>query len=107
LEPSVQFVSIGVVEDGVIERVSGSDEYIGAVDPDSPIPFDIKYKVKEGVQQGSHDLKLNIQFRDHLNKEHSEVLELSIDIGDIVEDDSQRESKGIWVWIRRLLGLGP
>ncbi len=104
---SVQFVSIGVVEDGVIERVSGSDEYTGAVDPDSPIPFDIKYKVKEGVQQGTHDLKLNVQYRDHLNKEHSDVLELSIDIGDIVEDVPQTEQGGIWVWIRRLLGLGP
>lgn len=104
---SVQFVSIGVVEDGVIERVSGSDEYIGAVDPDSPIPFDIKYKVKEGVQQGTHDLKLNVQYRDHLNKEHSELLELGIDIGEEAEDLPQSESGGIWVWIRRLLGLGP
>jgi hypothetical protein len=104
---SVQFVSIGVVEDSVIERVSGSDEYIGAVDPDSPIPFDIMYKVKEGVQQGTHDLSLNVQYRDHLNKEHSEILELTIDIGDIVEDVPQTEGNGIWAWIRRLLGLGP
>ena len=104
---SVQFVSIGVVGDGVIERVSGSDEYIGAVDPDSPIPFDIKYKVKEGVEQGTHDLKLNVQYRDHLNKEHSDVLELSVDIGETIEDVPQSENTGIWSWIRRLLGLGP
>jgi hypothetical protein len=104
---SVQFVSIGVVEDSVIERVSGSDEYIGAVDPDSPIPFDIKYKVKEGVQQGTHDLKLNVQYRDHLNKEHTDVLDLTIDVGEETEDVPQTESKGIWAWIRRLLGLGP
>jgi hypothetical protein len=104
---SVQFVSIGVVEDGVIERVSGSDEYIGAVDPDSPIPFDIKYKVNEGAEKGTHDLKLNIQYRDHLNKEHSEVMELGVDIGDAIDDQPQQEAGGIWVWIRRLLGLGP
>lgn len=104
---SVQFVSIGVVEDDIIERVSGSDEYIGAVDPDSPIPFDIKYKVKEGVEQGTYDLKLNIQYRDHLNKEHSEVMELGVDVGEAIDDVPQTETGGIWVWIRRLLGLGP
>jgi hypothetical protein len=104
---SVQFVSIGVVEDGVIERVSGSDEYIGAVDPDSPIPFDIKYKVKEGVQQGTYDLKLSVQYRDHLNKEHSEILELGIDVGETIDGPPQSENGGIWTWIRILLGLGP
>jgi hypothetical protein len=104
---SVDFVSIGVVEDGVIERVSGSDEYIGAVDPDSPIPFDIKYRIKEGVQQGTHEMKLSVQYRDHLNKEHSEVLELDIDIGEPVEDVPQSENGDFWTWVRRLLGLGP
>ncbi len=104
---SVQFVSIGVVEDEMIERVSGSDEYIGAVDPDSPIPFDIKYKVKDGAQQGDHDLKLNVQYRDHLNREHTEVLEMGIEVGEATDDVPQAETGGIWVWIRRLLGLGP
>lgn len=104
---SVQFVSISVVEDGAIERVSGSDEYIGAVDPDSPIPFDIKYRVKEGVQHGTHEFKLDVHYRDHLNKEHSEVLELSIDVGEEVQDVPQTENSGFWTWIRRLLGLGP
>lgn len=104
---SVQFVSIGVIEDDAIERVSGSDEYIGAVDPDSPIPFDIKYKVKEDAGEGTHELKLNVQYRDHLNKEHSETMEMSVDIGEPVDDVPQAETGGFWVWIRRLLGLGP
>jgi hypothetical protein len=104
---SVQFVAIGVVEDDIIERVSGSDEYIGAVDPDSPIPFDVMYKVKEGAQQETHEMKLSVQYRDHLNKEHTEELDLEISIGDAVEDTTQQETSGFWTWIRRLLGLGP
>jgi len=104
---SVQFVAIGVVEDGVIERVSGSEEYIGAVDPDSPIPFDIKYKVRDDAPEGNHELTLSVQYRDHLNKEHVEEMTLDVEIGGVVEDIPEPEQGGIWAWIRRLLGLGP
>ena len=104
---SVQFVAIGVVEDGVIERVSGSDEYIGAVDPDSPIPFDIRYKVSDDASEGSHELKLSVQYRDHLNKEHEEQMSLDVEIGGVVDDLPEPQEGGIWAWIRRLLGLGP
>ena len=104
---SVQFVAIGVVEDGVIERVSGSEEYIGAVDPDSPIPFDIKYKVRDDAPEGNHELTLSVQYRDHLNKEHVEEMSLDIEIGEVIEDLPEPEQGGIWAWIRRLLGLGP
>jgi hypothetical protein len=104
---SVQFVAIGVVEDGVIERVSGSDEYIGAVDPDSPIPFDIIYKVSDDAPEGNHELKLSVQYRDHLNKEHEEQMSLNVEIGGDVDDLPEPQEGGIWAWIRRLLGLGP
>lgn len=104
---SVQFVAIGVVEDDVIERVSGSEEYIGAVDPDSPIPFDIKYKVRDDAPKGNHELKLSVQYRDHLNKEHVDEMSLDVEIGGVVDDLPEPEQGGIWAWIRRLLGLGP
>ncbi len=104
---SVQFVAIGVVEDGVIERVSGSEEYIGAVDPDSPIPFDIKYKVSDDAPEGKHELKLSVQYRDHLNKEHVDQMSLDVEIGGVVDDLPDLQQGGFWAWIRRLLGLGP
>jgi hypothetical protein len=104
---SVEFVSIGVVEDDVIKRVSGSDEYIGAVDPDSPIPFDINYKVDPDAPEGEHELKLSVMYRDHLNREHEEQIGLDITIGEQVDDNPEPQDGGFWVWIRRLLGLGP
>lgn len=104
---SVEFVSIGVIEDEVIKRVSGSDEYIGAVDPDSPIPFDINYKIEPDAPEGEHELKLNVKYRDHLNREHEEQIGLDITIGELVDDNPEPQQGGFWVWIRRLLGLGP
>jgi len=104
---AVDFVSIGIVEDDVVERVQGSDEYIGAVDPDSPIPFDLNYKVNEEASEGDHELKLKIKYRDHLNKEKEEQINLEIEIGESENNEPQPNQNGFWVWIRRLLGLGP
>jgi hypothetical protein len=104
---SVEFVSISVVEDDIIKRVSGSDEYIGAVDPDSPIPFDVNYMVEESAEDGRHELGLKVKYRDHLNKEHDEQIKLEIDIGGTIDNEPTNQQGGIWTWIRRLLGLGP
>ncbi|MBN2335553.1 hypothetical protein JXL21_08330 [Candidatus Bathyarchaeota archaeon] len=105
---SVQFVSVGLVEDDVFQRVTGSTEYIGAVDPDSPIPFDINYKVAQDAEEGEHELSLLIQYRDHLNREHEETMGFSMTVGGNTPTPGQETSaSGIWVWVRRLLGLGP
>jgi hypothetical protein len=105
---SVDFVSIGLVEDAVFRRVAGSTEYIGAVDPDSPIPFDINYMVAEDSEEGDHELSLNIEYRDHLNREHEEQLGFTVSVGgDAPQPGQDASPSGFWVWIRRLLGLGP
>ncbi len=105
---SVDFVSISLVEDDVFRRVAGSTEYIGAVDPDSPIPFDINLKVAEDAEEGDHPLTLSIDYRDHLNREHEEQLEFTMSVGgDTNQPGQDAAPSGFWVWIRRLLGLGP
>ncbi|MFH2109740.1 MAG: hypothetical protein ABIJ47_00615 [Candidatus Bathyarchaeota archaeon] len=105
---SVQFVSIELESDAVFKRVPGSTEYIGAVDPDSPIPFDIKYKVAEDAPEGDHVMRITVRYRDHLNREHEELLELNVTVAGNVKDNTQTtEAQPFWVWVRRLLGLGP
>ena len=105
---SVQFVSIELESDAVFKRVPGSTEYIGAVDPDSPIPFDINYKVAEDAPEGDHVMRINVKYRDHLNREHEELLELDVAVAGNVKDNTQTtEAPPFWVWVRRLLGLGP
>jgi hypothetical protein len=92
----------------VFQRVAGSTEYIGAVDPDSPIPFDINYMVAEDADEGDHELSLSIEYRDHLNREHEEQLGFTVNVGgDAPQPGQDAAPSGLWVWIRRLLGLGP
>jgi hypothetical protein len=106
---SVQFVNIEVVEDSVFERTTDSEEYIGAVDPDSPIPFEVWFRVAEGTDTGEYTMTLKITYQDDLNQEHVETLRLKVDVEEpSSQGDMQTSSTGgFWVWLRRLLGLGP
>jgi hypothetical protein len=89
---SVQFVIVEVVEDTVFEYVRDSEEYIGAV-----------------AELGDHTITLRITYTDDLNKEHEATLELRAEVTEPTADlnASQSSTGGFWVWLRRLLGLGP
>jgi uncharacterized membrane protein len=106
---SVQFVSVEVVEDSVFEYVRDSEEYIGAVDPDSPIPFDLMFKAADDAELGDHTITLRITYTDDLNQEHEATLELRAEVTEPTADfnASQGSTGGFWIWLRRLLGLGP
>ena len=101
---SVDFVSIEIVEEGNVQAVIGSEEYIGAVDPDSPIPFDIKFKIDPDAEKGEETLGLRITYRDHLNQEHTSILEAGIEIIDPISETSD-EPVGIWGRILAFFGL--
>jgi hypothetical protein len=105
---SVQFVSVELVESPVLMRVSGSTEYIGAVDPDSPIPFNIKYRVAADAPEGSHTMSVRVNYRDHLNREHHEDVGLGVTVVGAQSGGAETpEAPPLWMWVRRLLGLGP
>jgi hypothetical protein len=100
---NVQFVSIELVENDLFSRIPGSTEYIGAVDPDSPIPFDINFEVSEDAEAGKQPLQLKIHYRDHLNRVHDEFIDTIIDLkeGEIPEENQQSQG-GLFGWLRRL-----
>jgi hypothetical protein len=106
---SVQFVSLEIVEDSIFEYVKDSEEYIGSVDPDSPIPFDLMLKASNNAELGDYTLTLKITYTDDLNQEHETTLSLQADVIEPTADlnVSQGSTGGFWVWLRRLLGLGP
>jgi hypothetical protein len=103
---SVQFVSVQLVEDSVFSRVAGSTEYIGAVDPDSPIPFDIDYRVADDAEPGIYDMTLKVQYRDHLNRVNEETLKCTVTVGQGArpEANTMQERGGIIGWLRRIFG---
>ena len=65
---SVEFARIDVVPSDSFSRVTGSTEYIGAIDPDSPVPFSLKFGVNEDTQLGDHNLKIRVSYTDNRNQ---------------------------------------
>ena len=105
---SVRFVSVEVVEDATFLGTYGSEEYIGAVDPDSPIPFDLNVNVADDADPGEKTLRLKITYTDDLNQEHETTIELPVTVEEPThEREAPGGSGGFWAWLRRLLGLGP
>jgi hypothetical protein len=100
---SVQFVSISLVENNVFSRVTGSEEYIGAIDPDSPIPFDILYRIENDTEPSYHTMKLKIQYRDHLNRPHESIIDLELEVGEGKKPENKNvNGGGFWSWLRNL-----
>jgi hypothetical protein len=100
---NVQFVSIELVENDFFSRVPGSTEYIGAVDPDSPIPFDINFEVSKDAEPGKQPLQLKVHYRDHLNRVHDEFIDTIIDVKEgKMPEENQQSQGGIFGWLRRL-----
>jgi hypothetical protein len=104
---SVKFISLRVVEDSIFKRTGESEEYIGAIDPDSPIPFDLEVLVSDDVGLGMHNLTLSIEYIDDLYQEHETTLDIPVNVVEEVEDRVRGSAGGFWAWLRRLLGLGP
>ncbi len=106
---SVRFVAIELAEGDIFSKTAESGEYIGAVDPDSPIPFDLKFEVDKGASPGEYATGIKVAYTDDLNQEHEQTVELPVTVVEAVTSNSpsQGGAGGFWLWLRRLLGLTP
>jgi hypothetical protein len=105
---SIKFMTLELVEDTNFRRTADSEEYMGAIDPDSPIPFDLVLEVAETSDVGEHNLTLRVTYTDDLNQEHEATIEVPVRVtAGVAEEPSQGSTGGFWSWLRRILGLGP
>ena len=106
---SVQFVAIEVIEDETFGMTLESEEYIGAVDPDSPIPFDLSFVVTKGSDAGDHTLRLRLTYTDDLNQEHETTIHLPVTVTEAssVTEPNRGSLWGFWLLLRRIFGLMP
>ena len=111
---TVQFVQVEILEDHPFISVSESYEYIGRVDPDSPVPFDIQFMVDSNATPGSYTLQMRVSYWDEYNQERQAVRELPVIIEKRVEERERSIDRGqvtfwdiIWRIMRILLGVKP
>jgi hypothetical protein len=102
----VEFTRIQVLPEGPVNQVAGSTEYIGAIDPDSPVPFTLKYAVSNSSTTGDYSLKLRITYLDSRNNQQNVTLSIPLTVTNpstVIPTTSN--DGGIWGWLRRLFGL--
>ena len=110
---TVEFVEIEIVENrsiGPFLSIPQSYEYIGRVDPDSPILFTVQFMVDSNAISGSYTLQMRISCWDGYNQQRQAVIELPV----VVNEFSNQNAGSsltlwdvIWTIIRILFGVRP
>jgi len=104
----VDFVKVSTVAQDSFIQVTGNSEYLGAIDPDSPVPFTLKFGVKPGTALGDHTLPIKIEYMNHRNQIKESIINVPVTVVK-AEPVTQVPSGdiGFWGWLRQILGLKP
>ncbi len=103
----VQFASISIVEGGSFESTVGSSEYMGAIDPDSPVPFTLQVKVSQNATLGDDVIHAKVSYLDQRNVFREKMLDLPVTIVKPSLQNAATNDGGFWGWLRSLLGIKP
>lgn len=98
----VQFTTMDVVSNSGIQTIPESSYYVGAVYPDSPVTFTVKFNVASNATLGDTTVKLQISYLDNLNISRQQILSYPISITKPVATIGT----DFWGWLRHLLGMG-
>lgn len=102
-----RFVELALIEDEVFHSVPGSTEYIGAIDPDSPLPFEITVGVDQDATVDNHVIRMRVKYLDHLNREKQDEIDVPVTVIKRTQEVEASSGGGLWLWLRRLFGLTP
>ncbi len=110
---TVEFVEIEIVENrsiGPFLSISQSYEYIGRVDPDSPVLFNIQFVVDSNATAGSYTLQIRVNCWDGYNQQRQTVIGLPVVVNESSNQNAASSSTlwdVIWIAIRILFGVKP
>jgi len=110
---TVEFVEIEIVENRSISpfvSVSESYEYIGRVDPDSPVLFMIQFMVDPNATSGSYTLQMRVGCWDGYNQQRQAVIALPVVVNEFSNQNAGSSPTlwgVIWTIIRILFGVRP
>ncbi len=100
------FAIISVVPGGPVQSVAGSTEYIGAIDPDSPVPFTIQFNTGSNATLGDYNLTLKITYLNSRNIQENRTITMPLQVvNPISTTPTTSNDGGFWGWVRRLFGL--
>ncbi len=95
-------LTIDVISDSGIQEIPESNYYLGAVYPDSPQIFTVKFNVASNATVGDATVKLQISYLDNLNISRQQILSYPVSI----TKPAATIGTDFWGWLRHLLGMG-
>jgi hypothetical protein len=98
----VQFTSIDVIGDPTVTVIPESSYYIGAIFPDSPVLFNLKFHVASTAALGDTTVKIRVSYLDNLNRPQQQTLSYPVTI----TKPAATIGTDFWGWLRHLLGMG-
>jgi hypothetical protein len=98
----VQFTSIDVVGDPTVTVIPESSYYIGAMYPDSPVLFTVKFNVASTAALGDATVNIRVSYLDNLNRPQQQTLSYPVTI----TKPAATIGNDFWGWLRHLLGMG-
>ena len=98
----VQFISLDVVGDSTVGVIPESSIYIGAMYPDSPSLFTVKFNVASNAAPGDTTITLRVSYLDNLNRPQQQTLTYPVTI----TKPAATIGSDFWGWLRHLLGMG-
>ncbi len=98
----VQFTSIDVVGDPTVTVIPESSYYVGAIYPDSPVLFTVKFNVASTAALGDATVKIRVSYLDNLNRPQQQTLSYPVTI----TKPAATIGSDFWGWLRHLLGMG-
>jgi hypothetical protein len=101
----VEFASVEIVPSGPVQNVTGSTEYMGAIDPDSPSPFTLKFKISNNTANGDYKMTLKITYLNTRNIEETKTISVPLQVVNATTTTTIANDEGIWGWIKRLFGI--
>ena len=110
---TVEFVEIEIVENRSISpflSIPQSYEYIGRVDPDSPVLFTVQFMVDSNATAGSYTLQIRVSCWDGYNQERRKVVDVPVVVNEFSNQNAGTSPTLwdiIWTMIRILFGVRP
>lgn len=110
---TVEFVEIEIFENrsiGPFLSIPQSYEYIGRVDPDSPVLFTVQFMVDSNATAGSYTLQIRVSCWDGYNQERQTVVDVPVVVNEFSNQNAGSSPTlwdVIWTTIRILFGVRP
>lgn len=105
---NIQFTYIEALPGGPFMNQTGSSEYLGAIDPDSPVPFTISVGTASSARPGNYSLQLKITYFNNMNLQVAKTISVPVSITQKTATrptGTSSTSGGILGWIRAILGI--